>query len=413
MSNKNNTPSNISRRDFLRTAARFGTGTLVLVSGGTVWRALDQDVFSPFDGPAFEPWESWKNQTLGGALALLPSAILASSPHNTQPWLFKVNEDQIQIFADLERNLGSFDPYLREMYIGLGCAIENILIAAPGFGYSAEVEYQSAELTSASSKAGIVAAATITLKKQSLDESPLFSEIPNRHTYRGEYFRERTIDDNLLDRFKEEARLEQVELVLFSTNEKRQLFDEVMMNATQRIVADNQMVQDSEAWFRFKAEDIQNYRDGVTIDSVGLPGPINIAAKILPPMSPEQGHEIWLNTTRDTHLASAPLTAMLLVADRYTADDNLRAGRAWQRLHLIASKAGLSMHPMNQPVEWADRIRVLDQLSSKAGAEYMEKLTTLTAGHEGQATFSFRMGWAKNEGVLSPRRGVEEVLIKA
>ena len=413
MFDKNNTPSNIPRRGFLKAVMQFGAGTLILVSGGTVWRALDQDVFSPFDGPAFEPWDNWKDQHLSGPMAMLPSAILASSPHNTQPWLFKISDKQIQVFADIERNLGSFDPYLREMHIGLGCAVENIMIAAPGFGYRAQVEYQKAKLTKALSRAGVVPVATIVLHKQTSAENPLFLEIPNRRTYRGEYLRDRAIGNDLLNRFKEEARSEQVELVLFSTDEARQLFDEVMLDATQQIVADYQMVHDSEEWFRFKADDIQTYRDGVTMDSVGLPAAITLAAKMLPPMSPEKGHEIWLNTTRDTHLASAPLTAMLVVSNRYAAEENLRAGRVWQRLHLMASKAGLSMHPMNQPLEWADRLRELDRLSGQAGAGYMEKLGKLTAEYQGQATFSFRMGWAKNKGALSPRRALDDVLLKA
>ena len=33
---------------------------------------------------------------------------------------------QIELYADTVRNLGTFDPYLREMHIGLGCAVENM-----------------------------------------------------------------------------------------------------------------------------------------------------------------------------------------------------------------------------------------------------------------------------------------------
>ena len=35
------------------------------------------------------------------------------------------------LLADTARNLGSFDPYLRELHIGLGCAIENMVRARP------------------------------------------------------------------------------------------------------------------------------------------------------------------------------------------------------------------------------------------------------------------------------------------
>lgn len=65
------------------------------------------------------------------------AAILAASPHNTQPWLFKVTDSQIELYADTRRNIGMFDPYLREMHIGLGCALENLMLAAAANGYGA------------------------------------------------------------------------------------------------------------------------------------------------------------------------------------------------------------------------------------------------------------------------------------
>ncbi len=37
--------------------ALAGTGALVLVAGGGVWRAADQGVFSTGQGPAYEPWD--------------------------------------------------------------------------------------------------------------------------------------------------------------------------------------------------------------------------------------------------------------------------------------------------------------------------------------------------------------------
>ena len=71
----------MNRRLFLRSA---GVVT-VLVAGGGVWRAYDQGVISAGKGPAYEPWNDWRSHPNEGALALVRAAILAASPHNTQP----------------------------------------------------------------------------------------------------------------------------------------------------------------------------------------------------------------------------------------------------------------------------------------------------------------------------------------
>ena len=85
----------MERRAFLR-----GAGIVtVLVAGGGVWRAWDQGVFSVGQGPAYEPWKNWRFAS-DGPLRLVRAAILAASPHNTQPWLFKVASSSIELYVD-------------------------------------------------------------------------------------------------------------------------------------------------------------------------------------------------------------------------------------------------------------------------------------------------------------------------
>ena len=72
---------------------------------------------------------------------LLNYAILAPSSHNSQPWKFNVTNDEILVFADKSRWLQVADADQRELYISLGCALENLIIAADHFGYNSSVSY--------------------------------------------------------------------------------------------------------------------------------------------------------------------------------------------------------------------------------------------------------------------------------
>ena len=79
------------------------------------------------------PGSSWDDPALRGTpLALVAAGVLAANPHDSQPWLFHVTPDRIEISADTSRQSGcDGSGFLREMHIGLGCALENIAVVAP------------------------------------------------------------------------------------------------------------------------------------------------------------------------------------------------------------------------------------------------------------------------------------------
>src|SRR5437870_5556765 len=72
---------------------------------------------------------------------LLRYAILAPSSHNTQPWKFLVRDNRITVFANTDRWLKIADADQSELYISIGCAIENLLVAAQHFDYDYEIDY--------------------------------------------------------------------------------------------------------------------------------------------------------------------------------------------------------------------------------------------------------------------------------
>jgi hypothetical protein len=84
----------------------------------------------------------------------------------------------------------------------------------------------------------------------------------------------------------------------------------------------------------------------------------------------------------------------------------LRAGRIWQRAHLLATARGLAARPCNEAVEMIDHERALGKPAARATL-----LNEITGDSTWQPTFVFYMGYQTVTALTSPRRGVNAVVI--
>ena len=69
---------------------------------------------------------------------VVTEAIWAPSVHNTQPWWFMADGQQISLYADADRRLQATDPGGREMMISCGAALFNLRLALRSLGYVPE-----------------------------------------------------------------------------------------------------------------------------------------------------------------------------------------------------------------------------------------------------------------------------------
>jgi nitroreductase len=392
----------VKRRSFLKGA---GVVTVVVVGGG-VWRAYDQGVFSVGEGPAYEPWKNWRN-TNDGPLTLVRAAILAASPHNTQPWLFEVHDSSIELHIDTQRNVGALDPYIREEHIGIGCALENLMLAAPANGYAATATLQPGKLEPIPADPKPRLLARVDLASGKRDESELYKAIPQRHTNRGPYDPHKPIPPDFLEAL---GRLPgddaDVKLFLFTSEADRNKIAEVSSAANTEIYSDPNVQRGSERWIRMKWSSVQEHRDGLTIDAFGL-APIDSAvAKMMTP-----GMLRWAGSHSEKNgylnlMLSAPLIGFIAVRDRYEQEQCLRAGRIWQRAHLLATARGLAARPCNEAVEMVDHERALGRPPSR-----ITMLNEITGDPAWQPTFVFYMGYPTLPAHASPRRPVQAVLV--
>ncbi len=374
---------------------KLGGATLIVAAGGIVWRAEEQGVFRVGQGPAYEPWKNWRDAATASE-RIVAAGILASNPHNSQPWIFRISDATIDLFADRQRQIGAIDPFLREMYIGLGCAVENMLLAASAEGFSAALQLMpdSADGTHA---------AHIELLPASPLPSNLYSAIPNRHTNRGAYDTTRPVASETLETIQSLVTEANVRLFWYKGKTECTQFSQVAIEATEALIADEQQSADSHRWWRQDWNQLQQTADGITLDAQAL-GWVTPVAKILPDLSRQQNDASFVKNVREIMLPTSATFGILAVNDRNENIQRLNCGRVWERIQLWGTTQGIAMQPLNQMCERVDREIQLGS-ESVIGNAVKELLNDASW----QALMPFRLGYPTQEVNLSPRRGLEKV----
>ena len=387
-----------TRRGFLK-GIGIGAGVVGLSGVGIVgWRATSQGVFEAGQGAAYAAWDEWDQGA--GPLALVRAAILAANPHNTQPWRFAISTSAIDLYVDLARNTGAMDPFRREQHIGLGCALENLLIAAQAKGYGPRV----AILPDPNDPTLV---AHVELGSGLELNSALYQAVPKRHTSRAAYDTSRSVAQATLAALDTAAAdIPGAAVVWITSDAQKRQIGQLIVEGAQAFAADSKQSSDSFRWWRDNWSDIQRYKDGMTIDTSGA-SPLLIAlVKILPPESREQNDQGWIQMTRDQYVKTAAAFGVVVVSNAADDVQRLQGGRLYQRLNLLAVTEGLGMQPLNTITERIDREKVLG-----LPARFQADISSLLPP-SAQPLMTFRIGYPTVAPPPSPRRPAEDVLLE-
>ena len=389
-------PSRPTRRTVLKAIGVGGGAVLVTATAGIGIRGGMNGAWTQGTGEPYALWSRW--QDAPGLEAIVAAGVLAANPHNMQPWRFAV-DDAIDIHLDPARAMPINDSDERERIAGIGCAIENMIVAARARSLDTTVTaWPDADPDH-------VARLTFRPGNGPTDhERALADAIALRHTNRGPYT-STALSGAELAALTQDAP-EGADVVWVSDPDQVRRLGDLYVEATEAIVTDQDMSVEGFSWFRNDRSDIDRHRDGLTLDCQGLDGFTLFMAKILPAQSRAGGDQFWVTATRDVHTATAAAYGVICVPDTANPEQRLHGGRLLQHVHLAATTAGLGLHHMNQITE-----RIARDAAQQLPDRFSDRWSDIIGIPAQEGLVSFRVGNPARLPNPSPRRPLADVLI--
>ena len=300
------------------------------------------------------PWSNAGNYTEIRRIAL-SYALLAANPHNRQPWIVElVEDDRLHLWKDKTRLLHATDPYGRQINIGLGCFLEQMVLASKAHGYKADLDIFP-----------------------NGDDGPVATAVFSKGAKRDHLF------DYILERRSCKKPYEDKPVSIEQAENLRSYADVVIegdkVAAIKKITWDAHVIEamtphtwkESVDLMRLGVKEVDANPDGISLTG-GLMEIMTSTGILTREGSLDtqttgfkKGMEIF-----HTMLHATPAYAYLSSKGN-TPKDQIAIGRQWARLNLRATELGLSLHPVSQALqeypEMAEQYRNIHDLLVKPG----------------------------------------------
>lgn len=306
------------------------------------------------------------------AVELIRYATLAASGHNTQPWRFRTSLDQIDIMPDLSRRTPVVDPDDHHLFVSLGCAAENLVLAAQASGRSGALRFDP------DNDGSLVFA----MGRGTAGSSALFDAIPVRQSTRADYDG-KPVTTAELRTLSDAAAIPGVDLVLITDRPQMDRVRDLVIAGNTAEMADPAFVRELKQWLRFSPRHALEAGDGLFSASSGSPA---LPAWLGPYLFDWTFKAKAENDKYAGHLASSSGIAVF-VSQREDREHWILAGRSCQRFALQATALGLKHAFVNQPVEVAP---LRPELAALVGMHGRRPDIVMRFGHGPALPFSAR-----------------------
>lgn len=266
-------------------------------------------------------------------------ATLAANGHNTQPWKFALAARTVAILPDLTRRTPVVDPDDHHLWVSLGCAAENFLIAARAISLHGDLRVD------AEGEGRLV----LSLDRGPAGTDDLFDAVTKRQCTRSDYDGRPMAPENL-KAMEEAARIDGVRIVyLLDRTQIAGTLEHVVAGNTAQM-NDRAFVEELTGWLRFNPRQAIATRDGLYSAASGNPTlPDWLAGTLFP---------LVFRTSSENDKYARQIRSSSGIAVFVSAKDDrehwVKAGRAYQRFALKATALGIAQAFVNQPVEVAD-----------------------------------------------------------
>ena len=304
----------------------------------------------------------------------------APSGHNTQPWKFHITDSTITVLPNLDVALPVVDRNNRELFISLGCAVENLCIAASYFGYTTHIIECSIE------------AIILELTKNALTiEDSLFHQIEKRQTNRNIYNGNK-ISDGILQQLQSIPKENGIQFYFTEINTPfANTITQYIMKGNEIQMADIAFKNELLSWMRFNKKQVEATHNGLSYLVFGNPPLPRILARPIVSLFLKPNAQ----NKSDRKKIDSSSHFVVCATQRDTIEEWINLGRTLQRFLLRVTEIGISYAFLNQPCE----VAVL-------AFDLREKLPV----NKEHPTLIMRIGYAKQI-PYSPRKKIETLLV--
>lgn len=332
----------MQRRNFIRL---IGSG-LLLGAG------LGQAGCSVAGSPATEAWLG-PVASRDNRLRWLSYALLAPNPLNRQPWLVDLHQqpDALTLYVDRQRLLPATDPYSRQIVIGHGTFIEQLVMAAKEDGFATEVAlFPEGEFSADKVDDRPLATLSFRRSEQAISD-PLFGEILRRRTNRLPFDLRRPVARETLDAVMEAANRPGIAVGATLDAEKVQLLRNRAAAAWDVEQFTAATVMETLRLLRVGQQEIEAHRDGLVV--TGFVPELSAAVGLFRRDEPPEPGSLASKRMRESvvSLANSAMGWVWLVTRGNSRSQQVEAGRAFVRMQLAATKQGIALHPMSQALQ--------------------------------------------------------------